>query len=63
MNSTDTRSSSIVLDHDRESVHDNDTFELPIRWCFGLSHPYIQQLIMKAGILHIEVDDEADNST
>jgi len=32
-------------------VIDTSIAEMPDRWCFGLSHPYIQRLIFRAGEL------------
>ncbi len=36
----------------QEEVIDRTIAEMPDRWCFGLSHPYIQRLIFRAGELN-----------
>lgn len=47
----------VALPPGQEEVHPNDQDDLPDRWCFGLSHPYIQRLIFLAGELERTADD------
>jgi hypothetical protein len=41
---------------DQNGGHDDDKNSLPDRWCFGLSHPFIQRLIFLAGEHERDVD-------
>lgn len=53
-------SAALARPLDQRRSPPKDQYDLPDRWCFGLSHPYVQRLIFLAGVLEGNAVDLRD---